>query len=206
MADPQQYPSMLQQSQLVTKKSNAWKWILAILGTFVVLCGGGFIACSALVAGGVDHVVKTEQSKAAAVATENAISCSEKSYPDQQTDNDRCANDNNNVVFNGIIVTATPLKRTSDSLCTDVSYTNNSDATVSFNEFDWKLQLPTGEILTAWDSVGVDSSLGSGDLIKGGMKTGTLCYQASSAGQHVLIYKPSAWNDTRGIWVNMIFN
>ena len=181
---------------VVQKSSNAWKWVLGILVGLVLLCGGGIVACSVLVAGG----VKNEQDKQTAADTK---SCEGESYPDQQPSNDHCADAANTVVLEDVSVTATPLQRTDGNLCTDVSYTNNSNETISFNEFDWKLQLPTGEVQDAFDTT-LDSSLGAGDLVKGGHKTGTVCYQSTTKGQHVLIYKPSIWSDARGIWVNVV--
>ncbi|MCW6005367.1 DUF4352 domain-containing protein [Micromonospora sp. CPCC 205371] len=182
------------------KKSNAWKWILGTLGVLVLLCGGGLVTCTVLVGQGVNEAVEEDQDRAAA----NKKSCEGKSYPDQQPDNDRCADAVGSVTIDEVKVVATPLARRQDTLCTDVSYANNSDKTISFNVFDWKLQVPTGEVKDAFDSTDNPNWLGSGDLVKGGTKSGTVCYEAPGSGQFILIYKPSFWSDARGIWVHTI--
>lgn len=197
-------PPPYQAPAAAPKKSNAWKWILGILGALVLVCGGGFVACTVLVGKGVNDAVEESQRQKQARAAENKKSCEGKSYPDQQQDNDRCADAAGTVTLDNVKVTATPFKRRTTALCTDVTYLNNSDKTVSFNVFDWKLQLPTGEVQDAFDSVGNANPLGSGDLIKGGTKSGSVCYEASGSGQFILIYKPSFWSDARGIWINTV--
>jgi hypothetical protein len=186
------------------KKSNAWKWVLGVLGGLVLLCGGGFVACTVLVGKGIDDAVETEQAEDSARAAENAKSCEGKSYPDQQPDNDRCADAAGAVTLDDVKVTATALQRRQGALCADVSYVNNNEETISFNVFDWKLQVPTGEVKDAFDSAGNPNWLGSGDLVKGGTKSGAVCYEAPGGGQFILIYKPSFWSDARGIWVNTV--
>lgn len=181
------------------KKSNAWKWVLGILGVFVLLCGGVLVACTALVGKGVSDATQNDRARASA----NQKSCAGKTYPDQQPDNDHCA-EAGVVALDSVQVTSTPLQRNQSDLCSDIVYTNNSDKTVSFNEFDWKLQVPTGEVKDAFDSTSVTEPLGSGDLVKGGTKKGSVCYQASGGGQYILIYKPTFWSDDRGIWVNTV--
>jgi hypothetical protein len=170
----------------------------------VLLCGGGFVACTAFVAKGVNDAVEESNAKDQVRADANKQSCAGKTYPDQQPDNDRCADGSNTVVLDEVTVTATPLKRVETDLCTDVTYVNNSSGTVSFNVFDWKLQLPTGEVKDAFDSTYTGNELGSGDLVKGGTKKGTVCYQTTGGGQYILIYKPTFWNEARGIWVNTV--
>ncbi len=56
------------------------------------------------------------------------------------------------VVLNEIQVTDRKITAQSGSMCTSVTYDNKSDKTVSFNEFDWKLQLPSGEVKDAFDT------------------------------------------------------
>jgi hypothetical protein len=186
------------------KKNNAWKWILGTLGALLLVCGGGFVACTALVGKSVNDAVEDTRAEAQARATENMKSCQGRSYPDQQPDNDRCADAAGAVTLENVKVTASPLRRGAASLCTDVSYANSSDKTISFNVFDWKLQLPTGEVQDAFDSVSDAKPLGSGDLVKGGTKSGAICYETQGSGQFILIYKPSFWSDARGIWVNTV--
>jgi hypothetical protein len=105
---PPPYPAPV---AAVPKKSNAWKWILGILGGLVLLCGGGFVACTALVGKGINDAVETEQAENDARAAENMKSCEGKSYPDQQPENDRCADAAGAVTLDDVKVTATPLER-----------------------------------------------------------------------------------------------
>ena len=187
------------------KKKSVWKWVVGILAALALLCGGGFVACTTLVGKGINDAVKESDAQDKARAAENAASCKGKpSYPDQQAGNDRCADASDAVTLDDVKVTATPLKRTGNSLCTSVKYNNNSSKTVSFNVFDWKLQLPTGEVKDAFDSTISSNELGSGDLVAGGTKTGTVCYEVAASGQFILIYKPSFWSDSRGIWINKL--
>jgi hypothetical protein len=193
-------PPYYQQSPLPLRRSNAWKWILGILGVIVLLCGGTFVACTALVGTGVNDAAERDQARAA----ENKKSCEGKSYPDQQPDHDHCADASGKVTMDSVQVTATPLQQRQSDLCTNVTYVNSSDKTISFNVFDWKLQVPTGEVKDAFDSGSADNPLGSGDLVRGGTKDGTLCYAVPGGGQYILIYKPTFWSDDRGIWVNTV--
>jgi hypothetical protein len=182
------------------RRSNVWKWVLAIVGLLVLLCGGVVVACTALIGKGINDAVEDDKARADA----NRKSCEGRSYPDQQPANDRCADAAGAVVLDEVRITATAIKAAAGSLCTDVAYTNSSDHTISFNMFDWKLQVPTGEVKDAFDTTGGANRLGSGDLVKGGTKSGTVCFEAAGSGQFVLIYKPSFWNDDRGIWVNTV--
>ncbi|MBK8467215.1 MAG: hypothetical protein IPL32_15460 [Chloracidobacterium sp.] len=43
-AAPTQWQTPMQQSQTTRKSSNAWIWVLLILGVSILLCGGGSIA------------------------------------------------------------------------------------------------------------------------------------------------------------------
>ena len=186
------------------QKRNPWKWIVIALAACALLCGGGFVACTALVGKGINDAAKEGQAENNARATENAKSCEGKSYADQQSDNDRCADASGSVRLDDVEVNAGPLKRSKKSLCTYIKYSNNSDKTISFNAFDWKLQLPSGEVKDAFDTTTSWNDLGSGDLVAGGTKTGTVCYDTPGSGQFILIYKPGFWSDDRGIWVNNI--
>jgi hypothetical protein len=186
------------------KKSNAWKWVLAVVLGLLLLCGGGAVACTTIFAKGVNDSVDATNQQASARASANASTCTGKTYPDQQVDNDQCADPGKPITLNKVAVTASPLKHIHGGLCTDVTYRNGSDGTIPFNMFDWKLQLPTGEVKDGWDSGTATNPLGSGDLIAGGVKTGSLCFETATTGQHVLIYKPGFWNDSRGIWLNTV--
>ena len=134
-------------------------------------------------------------------------SCVGLTYLDQQT-TDVCAGPNGSVLLFGANVSASPFQRATDQLgstelCTNVTITNNSTGTVAFNVFDFKLQLPSGEVQSF--EFTTQSTLGSGDLVVGGSKSGAVCFPDQPAGgQNVLIYKPNAFEAARGIWLASI--
>ncbi len=75
-----------------------------------------------------------------------------KTYPDKQ-DSDICANAAGTVQFDGLTVTATPLKPVTDptwgkALCSNVTITNNSGKTQDYNVFNFKTQTPSGVVDT----------------------------------------------------------
>jgi hypothetical protein len=177
----------------IEKKSHLTRSILLGVAALVVLCVGG---CVAVVAGGIFKTANTQHSRSEA----GAKSCEGKSYADHQKNNDHCAEANGMVSVEDVEVTARPLVRdAAQSICTTVSYQNNSKKTVSFNLLDWKLQAPSGEVD---NNLFVGGDLGSGELVPGGSKTGSVCFDpVGGAGQFVLIYKPSIWGGERGIWL-----
>jgi hypothetical protein len=145
----------------------------------------------------------TSSSGAAASGTECAAS-----YPDKQP-SDVCADGTGTVNISGLAVTATPLALSGDgmggsALCSDVTIKNASDSSQDYNELDFKLQTPTGDVGTA-NMMSIGSTINSGTLVAGGIKTGKLCSDSSAAiqhGQYVLIYKPNPFEETRGIWLS----
>lgn len=90
------------------------------------------------------------------------------------------------------------------TLCSTVSLTNNSDETIDFNAFDWKMQEPGGTILN-FGLMGSDNLLSGGQIAPGGSTSGDVCFDSkgSQAGTYVLIYEPifSFFSD-RGAWIN----
>lgn len=182
------------------KKKHTVRNVLLGITALTIL---SFVACAALVGGAVDSVVNDEKAAASKRAAANEATCKGKTYPDQQ-EGDRCADSSGKVVLNGVSLTATPLKRDAEkNVCTKVSYVNNSEETVSFNPIDWKIQAPSGEVQN--NVFAGSGDLSSGQLIKGGKKAGTVCFDPiEGSGDFVLIYKPSFWNDERGIWLNKV--
>lgn len=88
------------------------------------------------------------------------------------------------------------------AICSKVTITNNSEDTVSFNEIDWSMQKPGGEIET-WGSLAADDTLSSGQLAAGGTKTGDVCFTyPDTSGEYVLLYEPDFWSDNRYAWVS----
>jgi hypothetical protein len=124
-------------------------------------------------------------------------------YPDQQK-TDCVALPDNSVAMANTAVTAT-WTRSTDSLsqaviCAAVTIKNNNKSTISYNEFDWKLQTPSGKVLDA--SLADTNALNSGDLVGGGTASGNVCFDdPAQSGGYVGIYKPDPYNATRGIWL-----
>lgn len=90
------------------------------------------------------------------------------------------------------------------TLCSTVSLTNNSDETIDFNGFDWKMQEPGGTILDP-SFMGSDNTLSGGQIAPGGTTSGDVCFDSKGAksGTYVMLYEPifSFFSD-RGAWIN----
>lgn len=74
---------------------------------------------------------------------------------------------------------------------------NKSDDKISYNVYDWELQDSDGDIKSAAGlTYSIDDGLGSGDLAKGGKKSGALIFEVpkDDAGLE-LHYKASFWSD-----------
>ena len=165
----------------------------------VALAVCGIAGCVALVTNAADETISgTDAERQAAAA-----SCEGKTYPDQQRDHDFCANNAGTVDLKGLTITATPLQRVAGgNLCSNVTYVNNSDQTASFNMLDWRVQSPSGEVQNNVFAGGGD--LGSGELIKGGTKSGRMCFNpVAGSGTFVTIYQAPV-TQMRGVWLSQI--
>ncbi|MDR3151914.1 MAG: DUF4352 domain-containing protein [Bifidobacteriaceae bacterium] len=72
---------------------------------------------------------------------------------------------------------------------------NKSDNKITYNTFDWSLQDSEGDIKNV-DAMtyGVDNGLGSGELAKGGKKTGAMIFQVAQNDKNLILqYKPTFW-------------
>lgn len=108
-----------------------------------------------------------------------------------------------------ISVTSTPLV-TGDAtfggstLCTTTTVQNNSDETIDFSTFDWKLQAPSGTINNT-TFTGSQNLLSTGQVAPGGTATGDICFdnEPAETGQSVVLYEPifDFFSD-RGAWIN----
>jgi hypothetical protein len=125
------------------------------------------------------------------------------------TANDRVAQAGEVVNKDGVSLTSSAVKRGEStfgkSLCTRVKYSNGTNAAVSFNEFDWKLQGPNGAILSPAIG-GSQNLLNSGDLAPGGSVSGDVCFDEKSGaqGQYVVLYQGSIFSGDRIAWLNNI--
>lgn len=137
--------------------------------------------------------------------TENA-GCTKNppSYPDQQTTHDCVALPDSSVSVANATVTATWAKAQdptgSNQICAAVTIKNHNTSTISFNEFDFKLQSPSGKVEDA--GVAFTNALNSGDIVGGGTTSGNICFDdPGQAGTYVGIYKPDPFSADRGIWL-----
>lgn len=127
------------------------------------------------------------------------------SYPDRQ-ETDVCAGANRAVNLNGLVVTASAFSSVTDefegrTLCTTVRFRNTSSNSQDYNEFDFKVQTPSGDVSTE-SAQAYGGTLGSGTLVAGGSKTGKICANdTGEKGQYVFIYKPNPFKPDRGIWL-----
>jgi len=107
-----------------------------------------------------------------------------------------------------VTVTAEPLNLESVSyadpvLCSHVTYENNTDDRLDYNEWDWSLQSPSGDIkdITIF---GVDDRLRSGDLAPEGTTSGHVCFDnTGETGEHVLLFEGFiTFDSSRAAWIN----
>ena len=73
-----------------------------------------------------------------------------------------------------------------------VTYTNNAEASKSFNEWDWKIEDASGVRANDFAMVDADG-LGSGDLAPGGTKTGSVFITISFDKAKKVVFEPSFW-------------
>lgn len=113
------------------------------------------------------------------------------------------------LVLGDIAVTSTPLIAGdatfgSSTLCTTATVQNNSDETIDFSAFDWKLQAPSGTINNT-AITGSPNLLSTGQVAPGGTATGDICFdnEPAETGQSVVLYEPifNFFSD-RGAWIN----
>lgn len=106
-------------------------------------------------------------------------------------------------------VSATPVAAGDDTLgatiCSTVTLNNASDEAIDFNAFDWKLQNPSGTILST-GFIGSDNILSAGQIAPGGTATGDVCFDPEAvAGQYILFYEPVfSFFSNRAAWINML--
>jgi hypothetical protein len=128
------------------------------------------------------------------------------------TEDDVVAQAGDTVDADGVQITAaalTPGDATiGETLCTTVTYNNQSDQPSAFNGgFDWKLQGPSGAILSP-TITGSDNLLSAGELAPGGNTTGDVCFdapQGTPSGQYVVLLDPTfSFSSDRIAWLNTL--
>lgn len=108
----------------------------------------------------------------------------------------------------GVTVTAEPLERMTPSysspvLCSNVTYENNTADRLDYNQLDWSLQSPSGDIKTTTFSL-QDDQLNSGDLAPEGTTSGLVCFDTTDeTGEHVLLFEGFiTFDSSRAAWIN----
>ncbi|MDR2748514.1 MAG: DUF4352 domain-containing protein [Bifidobacteriaceae bacterium] len=80
----------------------------------------------------------------------------------------------------------------------DILIENKSDEKISYNVFDWQIQDSDGNIETYTDAIMAQpkNGLGSGELAKGGKKSGSIVFQVPKGDKGLILhYKSSFWNN-----------
>ncbi|MGT2462890.1 DUF4352 domain-containing protein [Sinomonas atrocyanea] len=92
------------------------------------------------------------------------------------------------------------------TLCTSVTLQNASTKTISFSIFDWKLQSPSGTIVTS-EFTGSQNMLSTGEIAPGGTAKGDVCFDNNhpAPGQYVVLYQPTfSFSSNRAAWLNSL--
>lgn len=148
-----------------------------------------------------------ENETASQPATEETTQATTASvnYPGKQ-EKDHVAGPDGSVQFTGFTTTVKNVRRVpsnsqfqDDEICGDVTMLNRDTSSQEYNQYDWKLQTPSGDVKSFQIT---NSTLGSGALVNGATKTGTVCFtDPGESGQYIVIWEPDVFNDDRGIWL-----
>lgn len=84
-----------------------------------------------------------------------------------------------------------------DLVIVDVRIENRDESAQPYNTFDFKIQTANGQVLDP--SFMAENSVGSGDLVGGGVVEGNVGFEVGP-GTYYVIYKPDAFDAARGIW------
>lgn len=193
-----------------TKASRPWFKKKRFIFTLLIV----LIIAISVATGGNDEEGDTASNTAAAPGAEQAPA--EEAAPAEDAapafpgalESDVVGQADDALVLGDITVTSTALIDGDATLgatfCTTATVQNTSDKTIDFNIFDWKLQSPSGTIISA-TFMGSDNMLSSGQVAPGGTATGDACFEnkAAEAGQFVVLYEPVfAFFSDRAAWIN----
>ena len=179
-------------------------WLLGIVALFAVIA-----IASALSGGGNSPDPTSDNSEATNPASsgsnaQDTPTKSEPAFPGAK-DSDTVGQAGDELTLGGIAITAEALAAgdatVGETLCAPVTLKNNSDETVDFNMFDWKLQDPSGTIRNT-GITGSDNQISTGQIAPGGTTSGDVCFdgEATATGTYVVLYEP--FFADRGAWVN----
>lgn len=179
---------------------------VSVAGLVTSLIGLALVIVSTVIyVSAISAAVGNSGAVASGAASGNSGSPCAAAYPDKQSA-DICADDKSTVILDGMSVNATALavehgNFNSDALCSTVTIKNTSNRTQDYNVLDFKLQTPNGVVATA-SLMSSGETLDSGALIAGGTKSGKVCSEdTAEKGRFVFIYKPNAFEASRGIWL-----
>lgn len=174
-----------------------------ILGVIGILGAIGFYGSLAAI----NKAVTSSERPVTSTGTTNNGCATGSGYPDKQP-KDCLAGTGQRVDLFGMTVVASHPRRITESftgskgICVDVSLLNHANKSQDYNEFDFKLQTPAGDVRSFDFVPGQENGLGSGQLVAGGTKSGTTCFEDKGEhGRFVLIWKPDAFDSSRGIWL-----
>ena len=81
-----------------------------------------------------------------------------------------------------------------------VKIENKSETEMNYNVFEFKAEDSNGAAESAdGQTYSLPDSLGSGDLVKGGKKTGSMIFEVPAGSQIKLHYQPSFWSNKKVI-------
>ena len=81
-----------------------------------------------------------------------------------------------------------------------VKIENKSETEMNYNVFEFKAEDSNGVAESAdWQTYSLPDSLGSGDLIKGGKKSGSMIFEVPAGSSLKLHYQPSFWSNKKVI-------
>ena len=81
-----------------------------------------------------------------------------------------------------------------------VKIENKSETEMNYNVFEFKAEDSNGAAESAdWQTYSLPDSLGSGDLIKGGKKSGSMIFEVPAGSSLKLHYQPSFWSNKKVI-------
>lgn len=185
------------------KKRFLLPLILLVIIIITSVTNGGKKDSSAGVAPSADA------STAAPAAAAAAAPAAAAAFPGAK-DNDVVGQAGAPVTIGDATVTSAPIAKGDatfgKTICTATTLSNGSKETISFNAFDWKLQTPSGTIVTT-GFAGSKNMLSSGEIAPGGKASGDVCFdnKNAEAGQFVVLYEPvfSFFSD-RAAWINTL--
>jgi Domain of unknown function (DUF4352) len=182
-----QYPAGAYQPpagyELKKKKRKKWPFVLgAIVLLFVII---------AMSSGG--------NSGSTSTATDPAASA-----PALSTDSGNSAAFGTPIDRDGLVLTVTRPKPGDSTIrptvCTTVTYENNTDQPVNFNALDWKLTDTAGvQVNTGFLGGDASKTLSAGTLNPGGTKTGQVCFDRGAGDPAEVAYtgslfgSPTTW-------------